>query len=71
MFDPNDIRTEPWPTRKPPGGQQVGTGPSGVKVTHVPSGIEACVDIGRSQFVNREIAINMIEAAVTHPRYRK
>jgi hypothetical protein len=28
------------------------------------------VSIGRSQHTNREIAINMIEAAVTHPRFR-
>lgn len=70
MLDPADLKVEHWPPRKSPGGQHVGTGPSGVKVTHIPSGIEACVEIGRSQFVNREIAINMIEAAVTHPRFK-
>jgi hypothetical protein len=32
-------------------------------------GIEACVDIDESRFVNREIAIDMIKAAVTHPRF--
>ena len=70
MIDSAEIKIEAWPPRKDRGGQHVGTGPSGVRVTHIPSGIEACVEIGRSQHVNREIAINMIEAAITHPRYR-
>lgn len=70
MIDPAELKVECWPPRKSLGGQHVGTGPSGVKVTHIPSGIEAYVEIGRSQHVNREIAVNMIEAAITHPRYR-
>lgn len=70
-MNPEDLKIEHWPPRTDTrGGQHVGSGPSGVKVTHIPSGIEACVEIGRSQHVNREIAINMIEAAITHPRYR-
>lgn len=70
MISPDQIKVEAWPPRQNPGGQHVGSGPCGVKVTHIPSGIEAAVDIGRSQYVNREIAINMIEAAITHPRFR-
>lgn len=70
LIDPADLKIEFWPPRQPPGGQHVGSGPSGVKVTHLPSGIQACVEIGRSQHVNREIAIGMIEAAITHPRFR-
>lgn len=70
MIEPTDLKIETWPPKQNKGGQHVGTGPSGIKVTHVPSGIEACVDIGRSQYTNREIALNMIEAAITHPRYR-
>ena len=69
LIKPEDIRIEAWPSRKPPGGQHVGTGPSGVKVIHIPSGIEACVEIGRSQHINRMIAVEMIEAALTHPRF--
>ena len=69
-MNPEDLRVESWPPRKPPGGQHVGTGPCGVKITHIPSGIEACVEVSRSQHVNREIAMNMIEAAITHPRFR-
>lgn len=65
-----DLKVEHWPPQQNRGGQHVGTGPSGVKVTHLPSGVEACVDISRSQSINRMIAIEMVEAAVTHPRFR-
>jgi protein subunit release factor A len=71
LINPEDIRTEAWPPRQSRGGQHVGTGASGVKVTHIPSGIEACVEIGRSQHINRLIAVEMIEAALTHPRFPK
>lgn len=66
-----DLQIEPWPPRKHPGGQHVGTGPYGIKVTHLPTGIVACVEIGRSQFTNREIAMDMITAALTHPRMHR
>lgn len=71
LINQEDIRTEAWPPRQSLGGQHVGTGPSGVKVTHIPTGIEACVEIGRSQHINRLIAVEMIEAALTHPRFPK
>lgn len=70
LIGPEHLKIEHWPPRQNKGGQHVGTGPSGVKITHIPSGIEACVDIGRSQHVNRLIAMEMIEAALTHPRFR-
>lgn len=70
MIPPEDVKVESWPPRKSMGGQHVGTGPSGVKVTHLPTGIEACVEISRSQFDNRSIAMDMILAAITHPRFR-
>jgi protein subunit release factor A len=66
----HDLKVERWPPPSQSGGQHVGTGPSGVKVTHIPSGIVACVDNGKSQHVNRMIAVEMIEAAITHPRFR-
>lgn len=69
MTEVLDIRYEIWPPRQK-GGQHVGSGPSGVKATHIPSGIEAFVDIGRSQHLNRVIAKDMIMSAVTHPRFR-
>jgi len=61
---------EQWPPRAQPGGQHVGTGPSGVKITHRSTGIVACVEISQSQHINRMIAHNMILAAITHPRFR-
>jgi protein subunit release factor A len=70
VIPPEDVKVEIWPPRKTVGGQHVGAGPSGVKVTHLPSGIEAFVEIGRSQFDNRNIAMDMILAAITHPRFR-
>lgn len=70
MIDAADLKVSTWPEDTRRGGQHVGTWPSGVRVEHVPSGIVAIVDIGKSQFTNREIAVDMIAAALTHPRYR-
>lgn len=67
-INPADLKVESWPPRNT-GGQHVGV-ESGVKVTHIPSGIEAIVNIGRSQNKNRTIAVNMIECAITHPDFR-
>lgn len=71
LVAPDDIRIESWPPRKQPGGQHVGTGPCGVKITHIPTGIEICVGVGRSQHTNRLIAMEALEAALTHPRCPK
>lgn len=54
---------------RPVGGQHFGTGPSGVKITHIPTGTEAICRSSRSQHLNREIAMDMILAALTHPRF--
>ncbi|AHE52655.1 hypothetical protein [Sphingomonas sanxanigenens] len=59
---------EIWPPRQT-GGQVVGPGPQGVKITH-PSGLTAICEYGRSQHVNKMIATDMLLAAVTHPRFR-
>lgn len=68
MIPPEDLKTEMYSPR-PPGGQQVGTS-SGVKMEHLPSGTIAIVQTDRSQHRNREIALHMIEAAITHPKFR-
>lgn len=70
MIDPADLMIEIWPPRQSPGGQHVGTGPSGVRITHIPSGTIACVDTDRSQHINRTIAMDMILSALTHPKFR-
>lgn len=69
LIPPEDLQVECWPPRHK-GGQQVTLTSTGVKVTHIPSGIEVCVYVARSQHDNRLIALNMIEAAITHPRFR-
>jgi protein subunit release factor A len=52
------------------GGQHVGVEPCDVKVTHVPTGITATVGYSRSQVRNRNIAVRMIESALTDPDLR-
>jgi protein subunit release factor A len=43
-----------------------------IRVYHKPSGILVEVPnlVGRSQYYAREMAINMIETALTHPFYK-
>lgn len=65
----DDLKVETWPYGNHPGGQQCGTHP-GVRVTHIPSNTVATVEADRSQFRNKEIALEMILAAITHPRFR-
>lgn len=66
-----DLKIEAYPIEgiHPKGGQHAGT-PCGIRLTHIPTGITAYVDVGRSQFRNKEIAEDMILAAITHPRFR-
>ncbi|MBD9455913.1 peptide chain release factor-like protein [Rhizobium sp. RHZ02] len=67
----DDLKIEVWPIPgiHERGGQHVGVC-SGVRITHIPSNIQAYVDIGRSQHINKMIAMDMILAAITHPRFR-
>lgn len=66
---PEDIKVETL--RQPSkGGQHVGVPPCDVRVTHIPTGITATVGFCRSQYRNRIVAVNMIEAAITDPELR-
>lgn len=65
-----DCQCEQWPDRSR-GGQHVGTGPHGVKMTHQPTGIVVCVDVGRTQHHNWALAVDMIAAALTHPSFAR
>lgn len=65
---PEGITYEAWPPREK-GGQHVG-GIYRVKVTHIPTGLVAIVNVGRSQHRNRRIAEDMILAGLTHPDNR-
>lgn len=49
----------------PPGGQQVGTRPVDVRVTHLPTGIYAVCGYERSQHKNRTVAMRMVEYGLT------
>ena len=51
------------------GGQHVGVTSTPIKVTHIPTGITAQVEL-RSQHRSRAVAIQMIEAALTSPDFR-
>lgn len=68
LIPPADLKVEYYDPH-PPGGQQVRIS-YGVKVTHVDSGLVAIVTSDRSQHRNKEIAVHMIEAALTHPKFR-
>lgn len=69
LIPPRDLMTEAWPPREL-GGQHVGAGPYGVKITHISTGIVAICATDRSAHRNKRIAIDMIEAALTSPHYR-
>lgn len=69
LIPPDQLRISAYP-EDPKGGQHVGAGPLGVRIEHIDSGLVACCMTGRSQHTNREIAIHMIEAALTHPKWR-
>ena len=51
------------------GGQHVLSTSSQIKVTHLPTGISATVEL-RSQHRSRLVAIEMIEAALTSPNFK-
>lgn len=67
----DEIKIEVWPIPgiHHRGGQHVGSYP-GLRITHLPSGISAYVEVSRSQFINKAIAMDMILAAITHPKFR-
>lgn len=46
------------------GGQQAGSAPYAVKVTHLPSGLVSQCGLGRSQHKNKVVAEGMIEYAL-------
>lgn len=54
----------------PKGGQQAGLPPMGVKVTHIPTGLEAYSIYHRSQYRNKKIAMAMIEYGLAEINYR-
>ena len=69
MIPPEDLKFEQWPPR-PQGGQHVGTGSPGVKVTHLPTGIAVCVDTERTPHLNKAVALDALAGALTSPHFR-
>jgi protein subunit release factor A len=53
----------------PKGGQHVGTR-TGVRVTHIPTGLSAVCETDRSQYRNRNVAVDMILGGLTSPDFR-
>ncbi len=68
MIQPEDLKVEVL-RKRPPGGQHVGTD-TGIRVTHIPSGLAAECDTERSQHRNRSIALDMILGGLTSPHNR-
>jgi protein subunit release factor A len=66
-IDPKDLRIDAYfPAGEPvEGGQSAGYASNGVTVTHVRLGISASFN-GRSQHQSREIALEMVEWALTY-----
>jgi len=62
-MNPEDLKIETYPYAQK-GGQHVNDARCGVKITHIPSGLVAISEAGRAQFINRDIALAMIEAGL-------
>lgn len=69
MIQNDELLIEVWPYGPSRGGQHVGVH-NGVKVTHLPSNLIAVSESATSQHKNKEIAIEMIETALTHRYHR-
>jgi protein subunit release factor A len=59
----DDLKIETYPYVQK-GGQHVNDARCGVKITHIPSGLVAISEAGRAQFINRDVALAMIEAGL-------
>lgn len=64
----DELEIECWPPRRR-GGQHVGSGPNGIKITHLPSGLTAISENQRSQHRNRAVAMDMILGGLTSPGF--
>lgn len=63
-----DLRISAYPPADR-GGQHVGVS-TGVEVEHIPTGTVARCLAAHSQHTNKLIAMDMILAALTHPRFK-
>jgi protein subunit release factor A len=69
LFQPGEVKIE-LVDSQPGGGQRVYPRPMGVRATHIETKTVAECWLGRSQHIQREIALDMLASALTHPRVR-